>query len=96
MIEFAFHHYSFKKTETNRFVEIAQGTIDLETMILKSLNTEEGIKVIRAKENQKIRPSATKRHDPFQEIDETQNKRNFIHDTNLEWLSLNFRKYRAS
>ena len=50
----------------------------------------------RTRNNERSRPNAEKRHDP---VDETSDIRSsltkFLNDTDLEWLSLNYRKARA-
>lgn len=63
---------------------------------MKLINTEAVIKVLRTKDNQKSRPNGTRRHDPFDEVLFGEEQFKIYHDTHLEWLSLNFRKYRAT
>ena len=44
-----------------------------------------------------MRPNGRGRHDPFTDKNNNEDNRlDLIHQTDLEWLSLNWRKYRAS
>ena len=56
------------------------------------------LKVARTPENHRKRPNAETRHDPLGKDEDLprRNSRIFLHDTDLEWLSLNWRKYRAA
>ena len=65
-------------------------------MLTKLGNTEEKSKVMRSKQNIKVRPNGYKRHDPFIEDELCRQSLSFIHHTDLEWMSLNYRKQRAA
>lgn len=56
------------------------------------------VKVSRTNDNQRMRPNGKERHDPFSsdlDIGRQSQLQNIIHNTDLEWLSINWRKYRA-
>ncbi len=52
----------------------------------------------RTKDNVRVRPDGRSRHDPFSRTSDNLIERleKFLHSTDREWLSLNWRKYRAS
>ena len=53
--------------------------------------------VKRSNDNTRIRPTGGARHDPFSYQNHKENDMiDLIFSTDLEWLSLNWRKYRAS
>lgn len=43
-----------------------------------------------------MRQNAHRRHDPYLDEDNLENALKFISSTDLEWLSLNYRKFRAA
>ena len=51
----------------------------------------------RSKDNIRKRPFSHKRHDPYEGNDEIRRSSNFFfNENNLEWLSINYRKFRAA
>ena len=55
------------------------------------------IKIMRTRDNKKVRPNASSRQDPFNDLGgNMRSSLDFTFSTNLEWLSLNWRKYRAA
>ena len=52
--------------------------------------------VRRTTENTKIRPNAGNRHDHSNTGLQDSNSLSFIYETDLEWMSLNYRKERAA
>ena len=81
-----------------RRVDIVTGTVDVKnmTMAIRGYSSV-AIRVQRTQDNKKIRPNGKRRHNPYElQEDETENPFDFTHSTDLEWLSLNWRKYRAS
>ena len=61
-----------------------------------NLDSHQTVKISRSKENQKQRPNlGGNRHDPFKDNAGRRNSIKFVHNTDLEWLSLNWRKFRA-
>lgn len=54
------------------------------------------IDVQRTRDNQRARPNEHKRHDPFHLQGEGTHGLRFINPTDLEWMSLNYRKHRAA
>ena len=93
VIEYGYQAFRISKQEEFRHVKFLKGIIDLETLVLTKLgNTGEKLKVMRSKHNIKVRPNGQKRHDPFMENDFSRDSLSFIHHTDLEWMSLNYRK----
>ena len=58
--------------------------------------TDETIKIRRTTDNTKKRPNSCNRHDPSITGNENSTELSFINPTDLEWLSLNYRKERAA
>ena len=59
--------------------------------------TEYEYQVERSQDNVRLRPGGRDRHDPYNGGDsDSGNLMDLLFNTNLEWLSLNWRKYRAS
>ena len=59
--------------------------------------TGQEFKVERSNDNVRKRPDGRDRHDPFNVGDQdSRGLMDLIFSTDLEWLSLNWRKYRAS
>ena len=55
------------------------------------------LNVLRSKDNERKRPNGRRRHDPFEGLDGyLVNPLDFTHETDFEWLSLNWRKFRAA
>ena len=61
-------------------------------MVLADDNTS--IKVRRSQENVRKRPNGQYRHENFAVDHDT--KKNICNDTDIEWMSLNYRKERAA
>ena len=57
---------------------------------------ENPIKIRRTKDNQRNRPNAQNRHDPPSDENLFYKSLHFVNATDLEWLSLNYRKERAA
>ena len=64
-------------------------------MVTNEPNTEI-IQVRRTTENTRIRPNAGNRHDHLNTGFQDSNGLSFIYKTDLEWMSLNYRKERAA
>ena len=47
-------------------------------------------------QNERQRPGGNNRHDPFMNLEKITNGLSLIHPTELEWMSLNYRKERAA
>ena len=54
------------------------------------------VKVRRREDNIRKRPNGHNRHDPFENEDKSTASLHFINPTDLEWMSLNYRKERAT
>ena len=66
------------------------------TMTL-ALNKPEKLKIRRTKDNKRKRPNSHKRHDPLESnFHGRRDSQYFFKDFDLEWLSINYRKYRAA
>ena len=52
--------------------------------------------VRRTENNCRLRPNASRRHDPVQFDVYLISENHFISDTHLEWISLNYRKEKAA
>lgn len=57
---------------------------------------ENPIKIRRTKDNKRYRTNAQNRHDPPSNENLLDESFHFVNPTNLEWLSLNYRKERAA
>ena len=79
-------------------VEIESGKVDLmcETITLKN-DANQQLAIRRSSNNERERPNSEQRHNISEagHISDISDKPNIILDTNLEWLSLNWRKNRA-
>ena len=64
-------------------------------ILVSKVNLRVKTQVRRTPNNTRIRPNDQKRHDPMNGEDQERDKivsLHFINDTDLEWLSLNYRK----
>ena len=74
------------------------GIVDLHEFELKLMDMpDQVIKVRRTSDNKRSRPNGHVRHDPnnYGKSNENDNQK-FISPTNLEWMSLNYRKEKAA
>ena len=76
-------------TDHFRKVQIVIGIVDLDTYSLYDNKENFKGKVQRSETNSKIRPNASRRHDPVQFDGSRNSELHFISDTHLEWTSLN-------
>ena len=79
-------------------MDIIPGTIDLKSfeMTLIDQPNSQVVKVRRTTNNVKKRPNAANRHQNHLVGEQNINSLNFINPTDLEWMSLNYRKERAA
>ena len=88
------------KTEQFRLVEIKLGTVDMEACTMVSLEEPPvETQIRRAEDNTKRkRPNARGRHDPYSTHyrGASTSSISSSHNTELEWLSLNYRKVKAA
>ena len=59
-------------------------------------NPQKVVKVRSTRDNQRLRPNAWERHAPFKNDNSIENDLLLISSTDLEWLSINYRKVKAS
>ena len=98
-LQLEFHYQAFKITEKTEFavVELLQGSVDLQSLsYVNNDDKSQSMAVRRTPNNERCRPNAEKRHNPVsdEELGRISLKK-FLNDTDLEWLSLNYRKARA-
>mgnify|MGYP001239966175 CR=1 FL=1 len=78
-------------------IEIIQGNVNLQKLIMTPRDLDlEPIKVRRTQDNTRQRPNGQNRHDPFMNRISDANAMDLISSTDLEWMSLNYRKRRAA
>ena len=80
-------------------IDIISGKVDLQTLTMKTNGNDDALTEIkRAPDDYKrVRPNGKVRHDPlFYNLRGKRSVENFLHPTTLEWMSINWRKYRAS
>ena len=72
MLEFEYQAFNIGgKSQNFNNVELIQGTVNFETLLLKSMfGSEEYIKVRRTPDNVRKRQNGDKRHNPFEGIDQ--------------------------
>ena len=84
-------YYAYKKKQIKQVqtIAIANGSVDLETCMMKlNDDSEQEVKVRRTPDNKRARPDGEARHDPFGSGKKSLNKRlqSFLSETNVEWL----------
>lgn len=94
MLEFAYQIYIISGLDRHKTTEILVGKVNFETFELTV--EKEIINVRRTVDNVRSRPNGYNRHDPFLDTTRPTNEMNFISPTDLEWMSLNYRKERAN
>lgn len=73
-----------------------QGTADLQRLQFVPSEIKNTLAIRRTPHNERKRPNAEKRHDPVEDEQVFRNSLlKFLNNTDLEWLSLNYRKARA-
>ena len=84
--------------EELKTVEIIDGTVNYDELTLsKDSSTPLTIKIRRTENNMRKRPNSYKRHDPLYHLNEVRNDDEyFFKNIEIEWLSINYRKYRAA
>ena len=96
-MEFNYQAFKLTKNVEFQFIRIIDGCVDLENMELTENDQETPVKVRRTPNNERNRPNARQRHDP---VDDDLVRLSDVHflnnETDLEWLSLNYRKNRAA
>ena len=101
VIEYSYQVYSISKNSEFRQIQILSGTIDFDTFmmaprVISSLialvTLPNPIKVRRTTDNKRKRPNGSKRHDPFGDQSENSIDFDLISGSNLEWMSINYRK----
>ena len=65
-------------------------------MSSQALLGSEIIKIKRSSDNARKRPNGQDRHDPYKNYTNGNTGLDFISPTDLEWMSLNYRKERAA
>ena len=90
----------YKKTnfvEDQKSVLLINGVVNLETFEYQSNdNSLPPVKIIRTKDNVRKRPDGHNRQDPFRDDEFDDNSTKLVNPTDLEWMSLNYRKVRAA
>lgn len=97
VLEFDYQAYQIQANDRFKTTDILHGTVNFDTFELTTYSEPiVKINVRRTQDNVRKRPNAYKRHDPF--IAEVKNESilNFLSSTDLEWMSLNYRKERAA
>ena len=77
-------------------MDLLQGTVDLQNNKFIPFGKLIPFEIRRTPQNERRRPNAERRHDPVKDEESHRNSlKKFLSDTDLEWLSLNYRKARA-
>ena len=96
-LELDFQVYRVSQKKQHSESDILQGKVNFETNILHSNDEfQETIQVRRSPDNRRSRPNSQSRHDPFVQLALDSERLNFTSSTDLEWMSLNYRKQRAA
>ena len=98
VLEFHYKLYKHEEAKDLRIVELISGTVDFDKFELLQNQNELSkiIKIRRSTDNKRKRANASIRHDPFQNTSmESFEQHSLLNPTDLEWMSLNYRKARA-
>lgn len=97
MLEFDYQSYRITGIEKFKESKIILGIVNLETMqMIRNTNTFDTVPVRRSIDNERKRQNGHNRHDPQVESDPGRESLHFISNTDVEWLSINYRKERAA
>ena len=98
MLEFNYQAYTLSGNAEYKHVHVLEGTVNLVTYELAiEESSQSSVKVRRTPDNVRVRPNGHKRHNPFDDDNDLSIMQDdFIENTDLEWMSLNYRKRRAA
>lgn len=85
------------KKEKYKEVNIVPGKVNLDTFEMASIELpDKPVQVRRTADNVRKRPNEQTRHNPIDDEAFGDHELNMINSTDLEWMSLNYRKYRVA